>query len=38
LADGKQIQSGEARADALGLVTLEKVQIVKGKNRIVVVR
>jgi len=38
LADGRLIQSGEARAGALGLVTLEKVQIAKGKNRIVVVR
>lgn len=34
LADGQQIQSGVARADGLGLVTLQKVRVGKGKNRI----
>jgi len=33
-ADGKQIQSGEATADRWGLVTLDKVRVTKGKNRI----
>jgi hypothetical protein len=34
LGDGKQIQSGEAKADGWGLVTLEQVRVGKGKNRI----
>jgi len=38
LADGKEVQSGEAVADRWGLVTLEKVAVGKGKNRIKITR
>lgn len=34
LADGKVIQSGVASADQFGLVTMENLIILKGKNRI----
>ncbi len=34
LAGGKVIQSGTAVADRWGLVTVEKVSVSKGKNRI----
>ena len=37
LADGKSVQSGTATADQWGLVTLERVTVSKGKNRITVV-
>ena len=33
---GPPIQQGEAKADRLGLVTLEKVRVGKGKNRILI--
>ena len=38
LPEGKAIQSGEATADAHGLVTLAQVQISKGKHRIRIAR
>ncbi len=34
LADGKEIQTGEATADRLGLVTLKGVRLGKGENRV----
>lgn len=34
LAEGKVVQSGTAVADRWGLVTLEKVTVSKGRNRI----
>lgn len=37
-ADGQVVQSGEAKADALGLVTLEQIRVSKGKNRVQVSR
>ena len=37
LADGKSVQSGTATADQWGLVTLERVTVSKGKNRIIIV-
>ncbi len=36
--DGRAVQSGESVADPHGLVTLEKVEVTKGRNRIKVVR
>ncbi|KPK83808.1 MAG: hypothetical protein AMJ81_07225 [Phycisphaerae bacterium SM23_33] len=36
--DGKEVQSGAAVADQLGLVTLEQVKVAKGKNRIKIFR
>jgi hypothetical protein len=33
-ADGREVQSGEVKPDALGLVTLERVVVSKGRNRI----
>ncbi len=33
-ADGRQAQSGEVIADAHGLITIERLQVGKGKNRI----
>jgi len=38
LGENKEIQSGEASADKWGLVTLEKVVISRGKNRVRIVR
>jgi pimeloyl-ACP methyl ester carboxylesterase len=38
LVDNKTMQSGTAAADDLGLITLEKVRVTKGKNRIRVER
>ena len=38
ISDGKQVQSGEATIDELGLITLEKVTVGKGKNRLTVTR
>ena len=37
LTDKKEVQSGEATADKHGLVTLEKVRVTKGANRIALV-
>ncbi len=36
-ADGREVQSGTAKADALGLVTLEGATVTKGLNRIRIV-
>ncbi len=38
LADNKQVRTGTAAADQWGLVTLEKIVITKGKNRIAITR
>jgi pimeloyl-ACP methyl ester carboxylesterase len=38
LADGGQVQTGQATADEHGLVTLEKVRVGKAKSRVVVTR
>ncbi len=38
LGENKQVQAGRATADKYGLITLEKVQVGKGKNRIRVFR
>ena len=38
LGDGKEVQSGEAGADQLGLVILEKLAIGKAKNRVRITR
>jgi len=32
--DGKEVQTGRCTADKLGLITLEKVIVTKGKNRV----
>ena len=37
-ADNKVVQSGTATADKWGLVTLDKVAVTKGKNRIRIVK
>ena len=34
LADKREIQTGRAKADKWGLVTLEKVRVTKGRNRL----
>ena len=38
LVDNKVVQSGTATADKWGLVTLDKVMVSKGKNRVSVVK
>jgi len=38
VAGGREVQSGEVTADRWGLVTLERVEVTKGKNRIRVSR
>ncbi len=38
LQDKKEIQTGEVTADAIGLLTLEKVTVSKGKNRLKISR
>lgn len=38
LGENKQIQAGQATADRHGLITLERVQVGKGRNRIQVFR
>jgi hypothetical protein len=37
-ADGKVVQSGTAAADRWGMVTLERIIVSKGKNRIAITR
>lgn len=37
-SDGRQLQAGEATADRHGLVTLEKVRVGRGKNRVALLR
>lgn len=34
LADGKVVQSGSATSDKWGMVTLDKLTVTKGKNRV----
>ncbi len=36
ILDGKQVQSGEATVNELGLITLEKVTVGDGKNRLTI--
>ena len=38
VADGKVVQSGTAKADKWGLVTLPQVTVTKAKNRIAIVK
>jgi hypothetical protein len=38
LAEKREVQSGEVRADAAGLVTLEKAIVSRGRNRIRIAR
>lgn len=38
VSGGREVQSGEAATDAWGLLTLERVQVTRGRNRLAIAR